>query len=119
MMRNVFFTTLLLTLSVVFLTGCKKEKISPTQGELTANELKSVIEKNGIKRVYTVNYNAVFPNSFPVDAGHVWSFSNGFIYVNYNTFIQNYNLNYLVGYSIHNVILSDGKTDKALILYME
>ena len=119
MIKNIFFYSLLLALSVTLLTGCKKEEISPTPRELTANELKAVIEKNGIKRVYPVKYNEVFPDQFPVDGGTQWSFSNGFIHVNYNAFIQDYNLNYLVGYGILNINLSTGNTDKALIPYME
>lgn len=119
MIKNIFLYSLLLTLSVSILTGCRKEEISLTSGEVTANELKAVIDKNGIKRVYPVKYNEVFPDQFPADGGTQWSFSNGFIQVNYNAFVQSYNLNFLVGYGIQDIVLNNGSADKALILYMK
>lgn len=116
MIKNILLSCLLLSITVVFLSGCKKEKISPTQAEVTANELKSVIEKNSIKYVYPVRINEPIPTPFPANGGTSWSFSNGFIYVyGYDA----YNLSYLVRYGIGNVGLSNGTTVKALILYME
>ena len=103
----------------MFLNACKKDKISPTQAELTANELKSVIEKNSIRRVYPVRINQPIPTPFPADGGTSWSFSNGFIYINYSSFYDGYNLTYLVRYGISNVPLSNGTSDKAMLLYME
>jgi hypothetical protein len=119
MIRNLYFSTLLLALSVVFFSACKKETDSPTQGELTTNELKTVIEKNGIKRIYPVRKNEVFPNQFSAEVGTQWTFSNGFIYIYNSAFMQGYNLNYLVGYGVANVSLNNGTSDRALILYME
>ena len=119
MTKYIFSYSLILALSIASLTGCKKEEISPTPGEVAANELKAVIEKNAIKRVYPLKYGELPPNQFPVDGGTYWTFSNGFIHVNYNAVIQDYNLNYLVGYGINNIQLSNGNTDKALILFIE
>lgn len=119
MMKNILFPALLLAITVVFFSGCKKDKISPTQAELTTNELKSVIEKNSIQRIYPVKINAVFPGPLDAEVGTRWSFSNGFIYVNYGSFSDGYNLSYLVSFGISNVVLSNGSTGKALILYME
>ena len=119
MTKPIVFYSLFLVLSMSLLTGCTKEEISPTPGEVAANEIKAVIEKNNIKRVYPLKYNEQIPNQFPVDYGTQWSFSNGFIHINYVTLIQDYNLNYLVGYGIHNVQLSNGNSDKALLLFIE
>jgi hypothetical protein len=119
MIKNILFTSLLLAITVVFLGGCKKEKISPTQAELTANELQSVIKNNGIKRIYPVSATLGFPGSFPVGAGTGWSFSNGFIYIYYNSASDGYNLSYLVRHGIANVILSNGSSAEALLLYFE
>ena len=119
MKRMILFSTLFLFLSLICFTSCKKERISPTQGEVIANELKDYISKNGVKRVYPVRINYPFPNSFPASKGMVWSFSNGFIYIDYSGFAAAYNLNYLVDFNIANVNLDNGKSDAALILYME
>ena len=119
MKRMILFSTLFLCLSVVCFTSCKKEQISPTQGQVTANELQNFIKKNGVKRVYPVRINYPFPNTFPANNGMVWSFSNGFIYIDYSSFAAAYNLNYLVDFDIANVTLDNGKSEAALILYME
>ncbi|HEY8894375.1 MAG TPA: hypothetical protein VIM79_06155 [Niastella sp.] len=119
MIKNILLSGLLLAITVVFLSGCKKDKISPTQAELTANELKSVIERNSIMRVYPVRINEPIPTPFPANGGTTWSFSNGFIYINSSSFYDSYNLSYLVRYGISNVPLSNGTSDKALLLYME
>ena len=116
MIKNILLSGLLLAITVVFLSGCKKEKISPTQGEVIANELRSVIEKNSIKRVYPVRINEPIPTPFSAMGGTSWSFSNGFIHV-YG--YDGYNLTYLVRYGIGNVPLNNGTSDKALLLYME
>jgi hypothetical protein len=118
MKRIILFSTVL-CMAALFFSGCKKEKISPTQGEVIANELKDFIQKNGVKRVFPVSINNPFPNQFPANKGLAWSFSNGFIYVDYSPFAQGYNLNYLVHFAIGNVSLSNGTSDAALILYME
>jgi hypothetical protein len=39
MIKNILLSGLLLAITVVFLSGCKKDKISPTQAEKTASEL--------------------------------------------------------------------------------
>jgi hypothetical protein len=119
MTRKLYFSSLLLIIPVIFLSACRKEKISPTQAELTANELKSVIERNAIKRIYPVRINERLPSPFPVDGGMGWSFSNGFIYISYSSFYNGYNLSYLVRHGISNVILSDGSSAQALLLYFE
>jgi len=119
MKRIILFSTLFLSLSVICFTSCKKEQISPTQGEVIANELKNYINKNGVNRIYPVRINYPFPNQFPANKGKVWSFSNGFIYIDYSSFAAAYNLNYLVNYNITNVYLDNGKSETALILYME
>lgn len=116
MIKNILLSGLLLAITVVFLSGCKKEKISPTQAEVTANELRSVIENNSIRRVYPVRINEPIPTPFPENGGTSWSFSNGFINV-YG--YEGYNLTYLVRYRIGNVPLNNGTSDKALLLYME
>ena len=119
MKRIILFSTLFLFLSVICFPSCKKEQISPTQGEVIAKELKDYINKNAVKRVYPVRINYPFPNMFPASNGTVWSFSNGFIYIDYSSFAAAYNLNYLVDFNIANVILDNGKSEAALILYME
>jgi hypothetical protein len=119
MIRKLYFPSVLLIISFIFLNACKKEKISPTQAELTANELRSVIEKNAIRRVYPVRIDQPIPTPFSEGSGMQWSFSNGFFYVNYSSFYDAYNLTYLVRYGISNVPLSNGSSDRALLLYME
>ena len=118
MIKNILLSGLLLSMTVVFLSGCKKDKISPTQAEITANELNAVIERNSIKRVYAVRVNQPIPTPFPANGGTSWSFSNGFIYLNYDSFYDGYNLTYLVRYGISNVPLSNSTSDRALLLYM-
>lgn len=119
MIKNILLSGLLLAITVVFLSGCKKDKISPTQAEKTASELMSVIERNSIERVFPVRINQPLPTPFPASGGTGWSFSNGFIYINNNSFYDGYNLSYLVRYGISNVGLSSGTSVRALILYME
>lgn len=119
MIKNILLSGLLLAMTVVILSGCKKDKISPTQAEITANELKAVIERNSIKRVYPVRINQPIYSPLPANSGTSWSFSNGFIYYNFDTFYDAYNLAYLVRYEISNVWLSNGTSDRALLLYME
>ena len=116
MIKNILLSGLLLAITVVFLSGCKKDKISPTQAELTANELKSVIERNSIERVFPVRIDQPLPTPFGATSGSSWTFSNGFIYI-YN--YDGYNLTYLVRYVIGNVGLNNGTSVKALLLYME
>jgi hypothetical protein len=119
MIKNILLSGLLLAITVVFLSGCKKDKISPTQAEKTASELVSVIERNSIERVFPVRINQPLPTPFPASGGTGWTFSNGFLYISNNSFYDGYNLSYLVRYGISNVSLSNGTSVKALILYME
>jgi hypothetical protein len=119
MIKNVLLSGLLLAITVVLLSGCKKDTISPTQAEKTAGELMSVIERNAITRVYPVRINQPLPTPFPASGGTGWSFSNGFIYINNSSFYDGYNLTYLVRYCIANVPLSNNTSGKALLLYME
>lgn len=109
-----------LFLGASYLIGCtKKEVIAPTQAVLTSNELTKVITDSSIVRMYPVKYDDVFPNNFPAAGGTSWSFSNGFVYFNYNTTIRHYNLNYLVAYTIANIMLDNGTPARALILYFK
>jgi hypothetical protein len=119
MIKKILLSSLLLTITVVFFSGCKKDTISPTQAEITANELRSVIERNAISRVYPVRINQPLPTPFAASGGTSWTFSNGFIYINNSSFYDGYNLTYLVRYGIANVPLSNNTSDKALLLYME
>ena len=119
MKRMILFSTLFLCLSLIGFTSCKKE-ISPTHAEQTANELNAFIQKNGVRRIYPMKVGGYFPSQFPANQGIVWSFSNGFIYMDYSgSSSVAYNLDYLVYYSILNVPLSTGTYEPALILYME
>lgn len=115
-----YITIITLVFGICYLIGCsKKEVIVPTQAELTTNELKTIINDSSIVRMYPVKYNDVFPNSFPASGGTSWSFSNGFVFFNYDTIIRHYNLNYLVAYTVTNIILDSGATTRALILYFK
>jgi hypothetical protein len=119
MKNNILLSGLLLSLTVVFLSSCKKEKISPTQAEKTASELMSVIKRNKITRVYPVRIDQPLPTPFSASGGTGWTFSNGFIYINNSSYYDGYNLSYLVRYGINNVSLSNGSSEIVLLLYME
>ncbi|MBO9203545.1 MULTISPECIES: hypothetical protein [Niastella] len=119
MKRMVLFSTLFLCLSVVSFTSCKKEKASPTQAELTANELQAFIQSNGVKRIIPVQINTPFSIPYPVRQGIVWHFSNGYIYFDNDLVNQAYNLSYVVHFNTANVPITNGTTETVLILYME
>lgn len=103
----------------MFLTSisCKKTADSPlTSAEKNAIELQRVISENGIKRVYPVKAADIFPNFFPSNTGTSWTFSNGFIKINYGL-SESYNLNYLLKYVIAPIYLENNVPATALILY--
>jgi hypothetical protein len=105
------------TIGIIFLlTSCTKTVVSPTSGDQITTEIQRVIAEKQLKRVYPVKYNDVFPNYFPIDSGTQWSFSNGFIQVNYGV-SSSYNLLFLRYYDVHQIGLSDGSSAQALILY--
>lgn len=115
MKRIIFTVTVFLIAS--FQYSCKKETIIyATNADQITNQLKKVIVDNTINRVYPVRFNDVFPNSFPSQSGIFWSFSNGFVEINYG-FNQAYNLLYLRYYTISQIGLDNGISAKALILY--
>ncbi|OQP39760.1 hypothetical protein A4H97_16170 [Niastella yeongjuensis] len=118
MKRIILFSTVLCLLALSF-AGCKKEEISPTHAVQTENELKALIEKNRVQRIYPLPLKAGFPNQFPASQGTAWSFSNGFIYMHYNGSIPAYNLDYLVYYAIQSVAIDNGTSEPSLILYMD
>ncbi|MBI2282586.1 MAG: hypothetical protein HYU71_02645 [Bacteroidetes bacterium] len=97
-------------------SSCTKTLDSKTSGDQITSELQRVISERQLKRVYPVKYNDVFPNFFRPETGTQWTFSNGFIQVNYGL-LSTYNLLFLKYYNIHQIDLSDGTTAQALILY--
>ena len=108
-------------LAVCFFTvsACTKTVDPPlTSGEKVAVELQRVITENNIKRVYPVNAADIFPNFFPSNTGTKWSFSNGFIQINYGLG-HSYNLDYLLRYAILPIYLDNNTSATALILYLK
>lgn len=106
----------LLIFASTFLLSCTKNTETPTAAEKTAIELQRVIQEQHILRVYPVKINDVFPDFFPENTGTVWTFSNGFITINYG-FSDSYNLQYLQKYAIFSVSLNNNTSSKALILF--
>ncbi len=102
-------------LSLIFI-ACTKKIEQPTSGEKAAIELQRIIKEKNIMRVYPVRYDDIFPNFFPANTGTQWTFSNGFININYGL-SDTYNLNYLRKYFIHSVALDNNTSATALILY--
>ncbi|RYY57462.1 MAG: hypothetical protein EOO09_02520 [Chitinophagaceae bacterium] len=112
------FRSILAALLVFTLWSCKKEEVQLTQAQLSERQLQEVLSQNGIRRVYPVKYGEALPTPFPSAGGMTYKFSNGFLTVDYG-FPGSYNLDYLMGYQIANVPLTDGSAQVALILYME
>lgn len=100
----------------LLLTACSKQVEQPTSGEKAAIELQRVIKEKNILRVYPVRYDDIFPNFFPANTGTKWTFSNGFININYGL-LDTYNLTFLRKYFIHSVALDNNTSATALILY--
>lgn len=113
-MKNILI--LLSIVLFILFVSCTKTLDSKTSGDQITLELQRVISERQLKRVYPVKYNDVFPNFFRPESGTQWTFSNGFIQVNYGL-LSTYNLLFLKYYDVHQIDLSDGTTDKALILY--
>ncbi|MCG2613371.1 hypothetical protein LZZ85_03730 [Terrimonas sp. NA20] len=117
MLRNVLYPVLLSLTILLSFSGCKKETIIVSPAEQTANEIRSVAEKNNISGVFATRIGQ-FPGQFPAEATTTWTISNGFFNPNYSS-MPSYNLAYLVSYNISNVTLSNGTSSKALILYFQ
>lgn len=107
---------LLLIFISTLLISCTKNIETPTAAEKTTVELQRVIQEQHILRVYPVKLNDVFPDFFPDNTGTVWTFSNGYITINYGR-SDSYNLQYLQKYAVLNIVLSNNQISKALILY--
>lgn len=97
-------------------SSCTKTLDSKTSADQITMELQRVISERQLKRVYPVKANDVFPNFFRPETGTKWTFSNGFVQVNYGL-LSSYNLLFLKYYDVYQIDLSDGTNDKALILY--
>ncbi|WP_276481672.1 hypothetical protein [Paraflavitalea pollutisoli] len=118
MKTNFYLFSVVAFVSAVFLTSCKKE-VSPTTGEVIAQELQAVIEKNNLRYVYPVIASQPFPDRFSAEAGREWSFSNGFVHFP-KGYQAHFNLTYLKRYAITNVSIDGGiGTTYALILFLE
>lgn len=106
----------LFILLAILLISCTKTVTQQTSGDQITAEIQRVIADKQLKRVYPAKYNDIFPNYFPLDSGTQWNFSNGFIQINYGL-SSSYNLLFLRYYDVHQVVLSDGSSVQALILY--
>ncbi|MEN9600176.1 MAG: hypothetical protein RL596_2497 [Bacteroidota bacterium] len=116
-MKFPLFRFIVIAFIFFIFSACTKTVDPPlASGEKVAVELQRVINENGIKRVYPVKANDVFPNFFPSNTGTKWDFSNGFIQINYG-FGDSYNLNYLLRYAILPIYLENNIPVTALILY--
>lgn len=114
---NKYLKYLLILLFFFSIIGCTKS-VDPamTSGEKNAVELQRIISENGIKRVYPVKANDTFPNFFPSNTGTTWTFSNGFIKINYGLG-DSYNLSFLLRYAILPIYIENNVPATALILY--
>jgi hypothetical protein len=86
--------------------SCKKEKIWPTQRELTAIELHKVVQANNIQKV--LPYKLGQPNSlyelYP-GTGDTYTISNGFI--TFSLIRAGFNLDLLRYYQIEDLLIRD------------
>ncbi len=108
---------ILVTIALVNLVACTKDHIEyATSADEVATELQQTIEVKDIDRVYPVQSDEPLPNTYSASGGTAWSFSNGFISINYG-FNQAYNLANLRYYEVTNVTLDDGSAHNALLLF--
>ena len=96
--------------------GCTKEKIVyVSQADGVAQELQQVIKQRSPERIFPERVgDAAY---FPWDSGNRWSFSNGFIQINYGSSDRSYDLGSLKYYEFSQVQMNNGNAVFALILY--
>lgn len=91
----------ILTIVIIWVSSCKKERISPTPAELTTIQLQNLIKSNNIQRVLAFEINYPFSYDLKDDVGKNYVFSNGFITI--SGFSKSFNLSYLDYYNIEDL----------------
>ncbi len=113
-LKNIVLSFAVLIMS---LAACTKDYTEcGTSAAEVAKELQQTIGAKSITRIYPVQSNEPLPSSFSASSGTAWSFSNGFISINFG-FNLVYNLAHLQYYEVANVSLDDGSTQTALLLF--